>query len=87
MHIRKLAANLVREELDSIASVRAGGVVGNAKGNAQGHGSVNDHGLGRHRDDKNLLSYLSTFNICRIFSSSSLDPNMRCPLYLIIYVN
>lgn len=63
MHIRRLAANLVHEELNLVASVQGQGVVGNADGDGHDRGAVKDDGLGRHRDSKNLLSYMSTFNL------------------------
>lgn len=63
MHIRKLAANLVREELESIPAARVQGAPtnGSANGNGNGHSAEKENGLGRHRDDKNLLSYMGTF--------------------------
>lgn len=76
MHIRTLAADLVREEMATITSNSASSknksngttaVNGNGNGSSENHGdddsdsSVVDLSakLGRHRDDKNLLSHMS----------------------------
>lgn len=64
MHIRRLAADLVRDELVGIAAARAEArdVAANGNGNSDEKQPSNiEKVTGRRQDSKNLLSYLSMY--------------------------